>query len=61
MGVEAVPGTASAAGPAAAKQYAFFNMVACPAADQCVAVGGYKPQNGSTEGLIETAAQAGPK
>jgi hypothetical protein len=44
-----------------AKQYAFLNAVACPASDECVAVGGYKPRNGSTEGLIETAAPAGSK
>ena len=42
-----------------AKQYAFFESAACPVAGHCVAVGGYKIQNGSTRALIETAAPAG--
>jgi hypothetical protein len=45
---------------AAAKQYAFFDSATCPAAGDCIAVGGYKIQDGGTRALIETAAPAGP-
>lgn len=45
---------------AAAKQFAFFDSAACPAAGDCIAIGGYKIQDGSTRALIETAAPAGP-
>ncbi len=46
---------------AVTKQYAFFDSAVCPATGDCIAVGGYKIQNGSTRVLIETAASAGPK
>jgi hypothetical protein len=40
---------------AVAKQYVYFNSATCPASGDCIAVGGYKAQNGSAQGLIETA------
>ena len=43
------------AGAAVAKPSVYFNSVTCPAAGDCIAVGGYKAQNGSYQGLIETA------
>jgi hypothetical protein len=43
------------AGAAVAKQYVYFNSATCPASGDCIAVGGYKAQNGSNQGLIETA------
>jgi hypothetical protein len=43
------------AGAAVAKQYVYFNSATCPASGDCIAVGGYKAQNGSAQGLIETA------
>ncbi len=46
------------AGAAAAKQVAFFDSAACPAPGTCIAVGGYKAENGSTVSMIETAAPA---
>lgn len=46
------------AGAAVAKQYVFFDSAACPAGVSCMAVGGYKPQNGGSQGLIETAGLA---
>jgi hypothetical protein len=38
-----------------AKQIVYFNSATCPAPGDCIAVGGYKTQNGSTQGLIEKA------
>jgi hypothetical protein len=43
------------AGAAVAKQIVYFNSATCPAPGDCIAVGGYKTQNGSTQGLIEKA------
>jgi hypothetical protein len=49
------------AGAAVAKQYIYFDSAVCPATGRCLAVGGYKVQNGSYQALIETAAaRAGP-
>jgi hypothetical protein len=49
------------AGAAVAKQYAFFNSAVCPLPGDCVAVGGYKLQDGSTLALIETGTPAASK
>lgn len=46
------------AGAAAASQVIFFSSTVCPAPGSCFAVGAYKAANGSTQGLIETAAPA---
>jgi len=43
------------AGAASAKQYIYLDSAACPAAGDCLAVGGYKVQDGSSQALIETA------
>jgi hypothetical protein len=46
------------AGAAIAKQFAFFDSGACPAAGTCYVVGGYKAGNGATVGMIETGSPA---
>ena len=46
---------------AVTKQYVFFDSAVCPATGDCIAVGGYKIQNGSNRVLIETAAPSGPR
>jgi hypothetical protein len=43
------------AGAATSKQLAYFDWAVCPALGNCVAVGVYTTQQGSTQALIETA------